>query len=214
MTNKESLEHMLKEEEGFRSEEYPDPNGKSTCIGYGHKLTENGVTVAQSPEELGAMGLEEELDDWSTLTITEEQGEALLQVDIEDAIESLESSKKYKGFTEEELEALDPERFIAIINMAFQMGGAGIRQKYPSFVKAMHAKDYNWAADEMLWSNGKVRKKHSLWYQQTPTRCQLMSDMIRHGSQSKKLLVEKETSTDISQISTAELMDELKNRLG
>ena len=184
MSNKEVLKQEVREKEGLELTTYLDPDGVSKCIGYGHKLSD-----AQSPEELVILGLEEDLDDWDGFTIDEDQAECLLSVDIHDAIETLESTKRYPGFTEDELEDLDPQRYIAIIQMAYQMGGNGVRMKYPSFVQAVHDQDWNRAADEMLWSNGLRKQRRSLWHKQTTARCEEMAEKMRYGT---KLLREEE----------------------
>ena len=184
-TNREYLENVIRDEEGKKLNDkglhivYKGPKTGWPHACYGHLLK-----FEQSEEELAAMGLDEEPDDWfaAGLEFTDETAEKLLQIDIEDAIESLESTKKYPGFTEEELEALDPERYVALINMAFQLGGAGVRRKFPSFVQAVHNQDWDRAADEMLWSNGLLKQRRSQWYKDTPRRCQEMADKMRNGT--------------------------------
>lgn len=184
-SNREYLENIIREEEGKKLNDkglhivYKGPKTGWPHVCFGHLLH-----FEQSEEELAAMGLAEEPDDWfaAGLEFTDETAEKLLQIDIEDAIESLESTKKYPGFTEDELEALDPERYVALINMAFQLGGAGVRRKFPSFVKAVHAEDWDRAADEMLWSNGLLKQKRSQWWIDTPERCELMAEKMRNGT--------------------------------
>lgn len=216
MSNLEALKKEIREEEGEKRNGdgfhivYPGPKTKKPHIAWGHLLGQQ-----QSEEELAAMGLEDEPEDWFAcgLTLTDEQAEELLDIDIQDEIEGLHPTKRYPGFTDEELEALDPERFIALINMAFQLGGPGVRMKFPSFVKAVHAEDWDRAADEMLWSNGLLKQKRSQWYIDTPDRCQLMSDKMRNGSSSESTGVAPLT-VDLSTVSNEELMAELSRRLG
>ena len=159
--------------------------------GYDLSWTENRTSAyrlrsllgqEQTDAELAAMGLEDELEDWTGFTVTREQGEALLDIDIQDAVESLHPTKRYPGWTEEELESLDTERFIALMSMAFQLGGHGVRSKFPSFVKAVKEEDWDRAADEMLWSNGLRQERRSQWYKDTPHRCQEMADKMRNGT--------------------------------
>ena len=176
MSNKEILAQEIRDDEGLKLIAYPGPKTKKLHIGYGHLLEQE-----QHEEELRAIGLEDELDDWTGFEITKEQAEALLFIDIEDAIEGLYPSKKYIGWTEEQLDELDPERYIALLSMAFQLGGEGVRRKFPSFVKAVKSEDWERAADEMLWSNGLKKQRRSQWYKDTPDRCQLMADRMRKG---------------------------------
>ena len=172
MTNRELLVHELVEDEGIKLKTYPGPVTGEPHTGIGHLLSQ-----AQSDEELEIMGLDEELDDWYELEITEDQAYKLLDVDINDAIESLAPT-----WTPQELDEMDGERYIALLSMAFQVGGFGVQRKFPSFVKAVKAQDWDRASKEMLWSNGLKMKRRSAWYKQTPTRCQAMADRMRHGT--------------------------------
>ena len=192
MNNKEILAQEIRDDEGCPKDDNGNPiaylekkSGKMH-IAYGHLLDEE-----QHPDELKAMGLKEPLDDWTGFTITNEGAEELLFIDIDDAIEGLEPSKKYEGWTEEELEALDPERYIALISMAFQLGGEGVRRKFPACVKAIKAEDWDRAADEMLWSNGLLKQRRSQWWKDCggdrpkeygeENRCEVMADRMRRG---------------------------------
>ena len=172
MNNIEQLKVELRKDEGIELKAYPGPVTGLPHIGIGHLLAQE-----QSEEELEAMGIDDELEDWWELEITPEQAEALLDIDVQEAIESLAPT-----WTEEELQALDPERFIALISMAFQMGGFKIQKKFPSFVKAMKEERWDDAADEMEWSNGKTKQRRSAWWKQTEKRCKEMADRMRHGT--------------------------------
>ena len=172
MNNIELLKVELRKDEGVELKAYPGPVTGLPHIGIGHLLAQE-----QSEEELEAIGIDDELEDWWELEITPEQAEALLDIDVQEAIESLAPT-----WTEEELQALDPERFIALISMAFQMGGFKIQKKFPSFVKAMKEERWDDAADEMEWSNGKTKQRRSAWWKQTEKRCKEMADRMRHGT--------------------------------
>lgn len=206
---------MIRQEEGEKRNNdglhivYPGPKTKLPHIAYGHLLGQQ-----QSEEELEAMGLEDEPEDWFTcgLTLTDDQAEKLLEIDIQDEMEGLHPTKRYPGFTEKELESLDPERFIALINMAFQLGGPGVRMKFPSFVRAVHAEDWDRAADEMLYSNGVLKQKRSQWYIDTPARCQAMADKMRNGSEKPKDPVTDSDLASLSGYASTELLQELIRR--
>ena len=186
MKNIDYMKAGIKEEEGEVRDEsgkhkvYPGPKTKKPHVGWGHLLGQE-----QSEEELAAMGLDEELDDWWQFTITDEVSEALLDIDIQDAIEGLHPTKRLDGWTEEQLEELDPERYVALINMAFQMGGYGVRKKFPSFMKAVKAEDWDRAADEMMWSNGLKKQRRSQWWNDSWERCELMAEKMRNGTVAK-----------------------------
>ena len=163
----------------------------------------------QSDAELEAMGIDDELEDWYELEITEDQAYKLLDIDIDDAIESLAPT-----WTPEELEELDTERFIALISMAFQMGGYSVQKKFPSFVKAVKAEDWDRASKEMLWSNGLKMQRRSAWHKQIPERCQLMADRMKNGTAVAEEDVEIDVETMLSAVAIVDLLEEIKRRVG
>ena len=173
MQNREHLKKHLKAEEGLKLQAYPEKISGLWHIGYGHLLQGQDQTDA----ELDIMGLEEEPNTWEGFTITHAQADALLEQDIQDAVASLAPT-----WSENDLQALNPNRFIALIAMAFQIGGYGVQRKFPAFVQAVQNADWNRAADEMLWRNGLKKQKRSAWYTQTPTRCQTMATAMRTGT--------------------------------
>lgn len=209
-TNREILKAEVRSDEGFDDTTYPGPVTGLPHIGYGHLLGEE-----QTDEELQALGLDDELEDWTGYKISVEQAERLLDIDIDDAMESLAPT-----WTVADLEALDTERFIALMSMAYQMGGYKIQRKFPSFVKAMKAEDWDRAADEMLYSNGLRKEKRSAWYQQTPERCQEMADRMRNGTptdESPEAEALQESSPAVGQVlsrfATDAILGELKRRI-
>lgn len=201
MNNLEALQAHIAEEEGLKLVAYMDTLGKYH-IGYGHLLDQD-----QTDAELEIMGLEEERESWEGFTITEEQAKELRDVDIQEAVESLAPT-----FEERDLEMLTPDRYIAIISMSFQMGGFGIQKRFPAFCKAVHDEDWDRAADEMMWRDGLKKQKHSLWYTQTPHRCQRMADAMRTGSFGDK---PSDTTSDSQQLlnELERIISKLKNIL-
>lgn len=169
--NVDALVKYLVEHEGIKLEAYLEEISGLWHIGIGHLLD-----IEQSDAELDVMGLEDELHEWAGFSITEEQAYALLEIDINDAIESL-----HPTFTADELFTVEPARFIAIISMSFQVGGYGVQKKFPSFVKAFKEQDWQRASDEMLWSNGLKKQRHSAWHKQTPGRCEESAKMMLTG---------------------------------
>ena len=183
--NIKELKAHLELKEGRKTKAYPDQFGVMH-IAVGHKLD-----AEQKDDELAAMGLEDELDDWTDFEISEEAIDLLLDIDIEDTLHGLRFS-----FTDEELEALDPQRFCALFNMAFQNGSC---VKFPSMVQAVKDGDWQRASDEMLWSNGLKKNRRSAWYKQTPRRCQENADMMLNGTVKKRIIagdVKIETEVD------------------
>lgn len=64
---------------------------------------------------------------------------------------------------------LPNEAFNVVIEMCFQLGLPKVT-KFVNFLDALKKYDYNRAANEMLLSK---------WYEQTPARCQELSNIIR-----------------------------------
>ena len=199
--NINALKEHLEHDEGRRKGAYKDSKGFWT-IAVGHLLS-----AEQTDRELEAMGLDDELDDWEGFEITDEQIDALLDIDIDDTLTMLKLS-----FTIDELTGLNPDRFIALFSMAFQMGSV---VKFPSMVNAIKLADWERAADEMLWSNGLKKQRRSQWHKDTPKRCQKMSDGIRWGNfdgQFKQPLPVV-AARPLSAYSDADLIEELYQRL-
>ena len=197
----ELLAEHLRKKEGFEDTTYIDKISGKEHIGYGHLLANE-----QHPEELEILELEDDLDDWTGFSITSEQAEALLQIDINDAINGLSPA-----FTIEDLEELGVERSIVLISMAFQIGGHGV-QKFKGMVEAIHNKDWNLAADEMLWKDAAVKKIRSKWYKQTPDRCQAAADTMRgHAPKLKAIEDEPQEVTQLDRIER--LLKDIANQL-
>ena len=199
----ELLKRLLVDKEGFNPEAH-EVDG-IMHIGFGHCLDQE-----QTDEELEAMDLEDELDDWTGLRLTEGQCDNLFAIDVQDALEDARSI-----FPQDVLDALTPSRWAVIMSMVFQMGGGGLR-KFKAFIQAVLDGDWDRAADEMLWSNGLRKKKRSAWYKQTPDRCQDAADAMRAGyfDQYEDTVEEvvAEITDELGGFSTEQLIDELLKR--
>ena len=204
--NREHLKEELRKDEGFENKTYPGPVTKEPHIGYGHLLGQE-----QTDDELEVMGLDDELDDWTDFEINVDQAEQLLDIDVDDAIHSLAPT-----WTPEQLEDLDPERFIALMSMTFQIGGFGVQRKFPSFVKAVQEEDWDRAADEMLWSNGLKKQRRSAWWKQTKERCETMAEKMRTGTIAAAPTEERlnQIDTPLTGITDQELITEIARRFG
>ena len=140
---------------------YKDSKGLWT-IGIGHLLD-----ARQTSEELAAMGLTEELDNWEGFTLTEEQCYALFAIDVREAAEDIRGT-----FDTIDLENLGTTRAAIILSMVFQMGAAGFRE-FKNFIAALKAEDFETAAAEML---------DSKWARvDSPARAQRASEAMRLG---------------------------------
>ena len=191
------LRQLLIDEEGCKLEAYQDTGGK-WHIGVGHNLE-----IEQSEEELEALGTSVSASNWAGFKITEKQAEALLDIDIEDAVDDL-----YPTFDGEELMTLNRARYAVLISMVFQLGGRGFR-KFKNFINAVKEFDWNTAADEMLKSRA---------YNQTPQRWLRASQAMRTGVFEKYETPENvdttsfEPEASLGAYTSAELLAELLNR--
>ena len=204
------LKRLLVDEEGYNPVAH-SVKGKMH-IGYGHLLDQD-----QTEEELEIMGLEDELDDWTGFELNDEQCERLFEIDVDDAQEDA-----LMVFSQDVLDALNPARWAVIISMLFQMGVGSVK-KFKSFIAAIVSGDWQRASDEMLWSNGLRKKKRSIWYTQSPTRCQEAADAMRDGYfiEYQKEIADADKSVDESVIgvslldaSVGELLEAIASRLG
>ena len=171
ITNFAALRQHIIAKEGYSDTSYIEEISKKYHIGFGHLLEQE-----QTDEELQILGLEDDLENWEDFTITKEQAEALLDYDIQEAINTL-----LPTFTEEDLEKLTVPRYIALISMSFQLGGYGV-QRFTSMCKAIHEEDWDRAADEMLWRDGLKKHRPSKWFTETKSRCEQAAHAMRYST--------------------------------
>lgn len=145
-SNRSRLIEMLRHEEGVRYKPYKDHLGYWT-IGVGHLI---------DPSK-GAK--------WIEGPLTDAQVDALLDEDI---------AKVERGLPEW-MRDLDPVRYAIMVDMAFQMGVAGL-MGFKNTLANVRAGRYTQAADNM---------QQSLWYRQTPNRANRRIKEMRTGQYHK-----------------------------
>lgn len=96
--------------------------------------------------------------------ITEDEAEYLLANRVQIAQKAAESLAP-------ELQKEDPVRFDVLVEMAFQMGGAGLA-KFENTLQAVRDRRWNDAANGMLAST---------WAMQTPARAKALAEVMRTG---------------------------------
>jgi len=94
--------------------------------------------------------------------ISEDEAEYMAQNDI--AMAEKSASSLVRDFT-----ALNDNRKIVLVSMAFQMGGKGLSE-FVKMIDAVNLGAFRTAADEML---------DSKWAKQTPERAKELSEMMR-----------------------------------
>ena len=199
MSDNNLLRRLLIDEEGCKLEAHIVK--EKWHIGIGHLLS-----GPQSDEELAVLGEYDE-DEPSVLVLSEQQAYTLFDIDVADAIEDV-----YPSFTEDELDQLGETRRAIILSMTFQMGGV---RKYKNFIKAVKEGDFELAANEMITGS---KGGPSLWYKQTPERCQRATDAMRAGYFAQYEEVDEQNvavqgESGLSVFTDKELLAELQKRL-
>ena len=147
----ETLEEMLKRHEGWKLSPYSCPSGHKT-IGAGHNIDAKGL-----PDDIKAY-----LDKYGS--ITEDMAERLLEADIADARGSCRLLfPAFDSFT--------IARQNALIDMAFNLGGAGL-QGFHKAVTAVNKGD---------WTEAAAQFKESSWYVQVKGRAVEDCTAIKEG---------------------------------
>lgn len=96
--------------------------------------------------------------------ITERAAEVILEDDVQTALD--EARRSVSNFDD-----LSPARKAVLVDMAFNLGGEGLR-KFRRMIAAIEAEDFNGAADEMV---------NSRWYHQVGNRSRELVEKMREG---------------------------------
>ena len=91
--------------------------------------------------------------------ITEEMIDTLLDISIKRA--TTDCQRLFPDF-----DFFSENRRIALIDVMFNLGRTRISQTFPGFCRAVNAEDWQLAADELKYTNGKTKKKHSAYWLQ------------------------------------------------
>jgi len=131
VTNQAGLD-LIKSFEGWRAKAYPDPatGGAPWTIGYGHTTAAGPPTVSRG------------------LTITQDEGEAILERDLLAVERTVAGLVKVK---------LTDNQFAALVSFTFNLGGGNFRKS--TLLKKVNAGDFAGAAKEFgKWNkaDGKV----------------------------------------------------------
>lgn len=144
-TQREKLRAQLVLHEGLRLRPYLDSVGKMT-IGVGRNLDDRGIT--------------------------RDEAMTLLEHDIREAIEDLETFPSFA--------ALDPIRQRVLVDMRFNLGPSRFRG-FKRTLAAVAAGDYVTAASQM---------RASLWYRQVKARGVRLANMMETGLEAPELMGE------------------------
>ena len=156
--NTSQLLDMLIRDEGLELKVYKDTLGIDT-IGAGRNLRDRPLTVAQL-QHLGLSDMQDLYDNGITLY----GARYILRIDVDIAERELITAHSCVEF-------LNAPRQMACVNMAFNLGIPRLKL-FINMWSAIHRKDYDRAADEML---------DSRWAKQVKSRATRLSDIMRTG---------------------------------
>jgi lysozyme len=156
--NTSQLLDMLIRDEGLELKVYKDTLGIDT-IGAGRNLRDRPLTVAQL-QHLGLSDMQDLYDNGITLY----GARYILRIDVDIAERELITAHSCVEF-------LNAPRQMVCVNMAFNLGVPRLKL-FKNMWSAIHRKDYDRAADEML---------DSRWAKQVKSRATRLSDIMRTG---------------------------------
>lgn len=143
---------LLKRDEGLRLKAYKCTAGAWT-IGYGHNMDAKGM----SPDIAS-------ISDAKRKGITREQAEALLTLDLQDAVADARRLVP-------SLDAMHETRQAAVISMSYQLGG----KTMATFIGTLRALNTG------QWREAARGMRQSKWAKQTPARVARLAAMIELG---------------------------------
>lgn len=142
--------NMLMKDEGIEYHLYKCTQGYWT-IGIGHMISRDKQTAERFLNEK-----------FGKCVISKEQAIQLFKQDYNHAVLGAQSIAR-----------LDTYRELALSNMVFQMGLAGVL-KFKKMIAALKIQDWNEAYKQAL---------DSTWYKQTPNRAKRVAEVLRDGKQ-------------------------------
>jgi lysozyme len=148
------LVEWLKFEEGFRARPYRDSVGVLT-VGYGRNLVAHPLPPRN----------------WSAEPCTEAEAEGWLRTALADLYFRLRARKPI-------IESIDPVRSACLLNMAYQLGVAGVLV-FPRM----------WAAiEERSWMEAALMAEDSRWAKQTPNRARRVCQALESGEWPQEII--------------------------
>jgi len=156
-----SRDEIRRDEGGFEAEVYLDSEGYPT-IGVGHKLTQSeigeyGAKSKYPYTDAGKAALRRDftrngkVKTWST-----QKGEEIFRADYDTKYRDTRAAYNFhrgevNGMSWDEL---PQEARYTFLNMGYNMGGAGLRKKFPGMLKAAARGQWELAAHELKYKSG------------------------------------------------------------
>lgn len=148
-------------DEGLRLKLYTDTLGYWT-VGIGHLVTKN------KSYDVAVSELDKLVKRSTKGVITQKEAKIIFEADIQIAINTI----KANSFLSPIYNNLDINRQTGLINMAFQLGTAGVA-RFTNSLALLKAKQYDSAAKNFRLSK---------WYKQTPNRAERVINTLCYGS--------------------------------
>lgn len=156
--NRDLLRQYVSFNEGRRPQVYMDSVGLPT-IGVGFNLHRSGAST-----QIESLGLDYDAVVGGRVDLTEQQIDALLDLDLDNAI--VDAQGIFSTF-----DALNDTRQIILVDMVFNLGRAGLAG-FRNMVAAVERGAFDTAAEEMM---------DSRWYRQVATRGERNVAAMRTG---------------------------------
>lgn len=148
-----NLFQMLKIDEGCKLTLYKDTMGYWT-VGIGHLVTKN----PSKDFAISILGGE---------TISQFTAELMFNADVNKAISAIQKSDLNRVYN-----SLDDTRKMALVNMVFQMGAAGVA----GFKNSLRL------LEQKQWKQAAINLAQSKWYRQTPNRAKRVISVFETGT--------------------------------
>lgn len=156
-----SRAEIRQDEGGFKAEVYLDSEGYPT-IGVGHKLTQSeideyGAKSKYPYTDAGKAALRRDFTrDGKVKTWSAEKGDAVFRVDYDTKYRDTRAaySSRRREVNGTSWDELPQEARYTFLNMGYNMGGAGLRKKFPGMLKAAARGQWELAAHELKYKSG------------------------------------------------------------
>lgn len=156
-----SRDEIRRDEGGFKAEVYLDSEGYPT-IGVGHKLTrseiaEYGAKSKYPYTDAGKAAMRRDFTrDGKVKTWSAQKGEEVFRADYDTKYRDTMAAygarrREVNGMSWDEL---PQEARYTFLNMGYNMGGAGLRNKFPGMLKAAARGQWELAAHELKYKSG------------------------------------------------------------
>jgi GH24 family phage-related lysozyme (muramidase) len=202
-----AVKQMIRKNEGFVPYPYKDSRGLWT-IGAGH-LIGDGKTLPPEYAQYKNNGAANAKGNNRTPAMSQEKLEELFDKDYE---KHKAIAMRGPGWN-----LANDDGKAALIDLAFNMGEWW--KKFPSATKSLNQGNFELAADELKYKNGKTKKEYSDYYKQVGNRAERTTSMLRRGKSTESQIAStvppqpnSGTKIDKSSTENSQLHESLNNK--